>query len=187
MVRRINLYGGPGIGKSTLAAQLFAELKKRGESVELCPEYVKSWAYEGRKFTHFEQVLGFSNQMFLEATVLRNSSSMIISDSPPFLYACYTKRYCGTQYAAPLMDLVRPYDREFPALQVLLERGGFMYQHEGRVHTEAQAKEMDDLIRRELENAYEGVVLVTSPQNALRDILGKLYGITPKFSLESKL
>lgn len=29
MIRRINLYGGPGTGKSTAAAHLFAYLKKK--------------------------------------------------------------------------------------------------------------------------------------------------------------
>lgn len=187
MVRRINIYGGPGIGKSTVAASLFAELKKKGANVELCPEHVKGWAYEGRKFTHHEQILGFANQMFMEATFLRNSDAMIISDSPPFLYACYTKRYCGSQYASPLFDLVRPYDREFPALQVMLERGSFPYQEVGRVHTEGQSKEMDSIIKHALAEAYEDNILYATPVNAVEVIVGKLYGVRKQFSLESKL
>ena len=31
----LNLYGGPGVGKSTLAAEIFVELKRRGIRAEL--------------------------------------------------------------------------------------------------------------------------------------------------------
>ena len=47
MIRRINIYGGPGVGKSTLAASIFAFMKKRGDNVELVQEFVKQFAYLG--------------------------------------------------------------------------------------------------------------------------------------------
>ena len=42
----INLCGGPGTGKSTLSANLFAKLKMAGVDVELAPEYVKDLVWE---------------------------------------------------------------------------------------------------------------------------------------------
>ncbi len=44
----INLYGGPGAGKSTSAAYLYYLLKCQQENVELVREYVKKWAWENR-------------------------------------------------------------------------------------------------------------------------------------------
>jgi len=45
----INFYAGPGAGKSTTSAKIFAALKDRGECAELIQEYVKTWAWEGKK------------------------------------------------------------------------------------------------------------------------------------------
>lgn len=42
----INLIGGPGVGKSTLAAEIFAELKKKGKSAELALEYAKDQVWD---------------------------------------------------------------------------------------------------------------------------------------------
>jgi tRNA uridine 5-carbamoylmethylation protein Kti12 len=43
----INLFGGPGIGKSTIAADLFALMKREGYNVELVNEYAKEVTWEG--------------------------------------------------------------------------------------------------------------------------------------------
>ena len=37
----INLFGGPGCGKSTTMARLFADLKARGYNVEMVSEFAK--------------------------------------------------------------------------------------------------------------------------------------------------
>jgi len=42
----INLMAGPGVGKSTLMAQLFARLKILGYEVEMVPEYVKEKVWD---------------------------------------------------------------------------------------------------------------------------------------------
>lgn len=42
----INLYGGPGTGKSTTAGALFAEMKFRGINCEYVQEYAKDKAWE---------------------------------------------------------------------------------------------------------------------------------------------
>ena len=42
----VNLYGGPGTGKSTTAAALFAEMKIRGVNCEYIQEYAKDKAWE---------------------------------------------------------------------------------------------------------------------------------------------
>ena len=44
----INLYGGPGTGKSTTAAHVFALLKQRDVNAELVREYAKDIVWEGR-------------------------------------------------------------------------------------------------------------------------------------------
>ncbi len=43
----INFYGGPGTGKSSMAAAIFSNLKNEGINAELVTEYAKS---KGRGF-----------------------------------------------------------------------------------------------------------------------------------------
>ena len=37
----LNFYGGAGIGKSTIAADIFSKLKRKGHKTELVGEYAK--------------------------------------------------------------------------------------------------------------------------------------------------
>lgn len=51
MTMYVNLFGGPGAGKSTTAASLFAEMKKLGKNVELVTEVAKDFVWEERQKT----------------------------------------------------------------------------------------------------------------------------------------
>ena len=42
----INLFGAPGVGKSTGSACVFADLKKEGVNAELISEYAKDKTWE---------------------------------------------------------------------------------------------------------------------------------------------
>src|SRR5262245_20723095 len=44
----VNLFGGPGCGKSTNAALVFGKLKNDGINVELVTEFAKELTWEGR-------------------------------------------------------------------------------------------------------------------------------------------
>lgn len=63
----INLYGGPGAGKSTSAAFLYYLLKANGFNVELVREYVKDWAWEKRVITNYDQIYFLGKQVRRES------------------------------------------------------------------------------------------------------------------------
>ena len=42
----INLFGGPGVGKSTMCASIFSKLKILGFECEMATEYVKDIVFE---------------------------------------------------------------------------------------------------------------------------------------------
>ena len=77
----INFYGGPGIGKSTMAAALFYELKKLGENVELVQEFAKDLTWEERHNTLANQpyILGKQYHRMMR---LVGKVDYIINDSP---------------------------------------------------------------------------------------------------------
>ena len=53
----VNLWGGPGTGKSTLMADVFAELKWRGVDCEQAPEFAKEKVWESTDSELDEQIV----------------------------------------------------------------------------------------------------------------------------------
>ena len=88
----INIYGAPGAGKSTLAAEIYAELNKRGESVELVREVAKEYAWTGRLPNTFEQIYITTEQM-LKETALYGKVKYVVTDSPIELGDFYNQYY----------------------------------------------------------------------------------------------
>lgn len=141
---RINLYGGPGSGKSTTAAWLFSELKKRHFSIELIPEYVKSWAYQNRKINQFDQIYFLGKQLQYEYRFLSSGVKNVITDCPVLLSAVYAKLYYPKlQLEEEIINIVKKYETEFPSLNIFLMRGDKKYHQQGRYQTLEEAKEID--------------------------------------------
>jgi ABC-type multidrug transport system ATPase subunit len=80
MTKRIGFLGGPGSGKSTTAAWLFAELKTQNKPVELCNEYVKAWTYLNRAVKEWDQVYCFAKQQQYEFRFLQAGKHVIHID-----------------------------------------------------------------------------------------------------------
>lgn len=92
MTKIISLYGGPGIGKSTTAANLFVTLKNKGLNVELVTEYVKQWVWDNREPVMFDQFYFFAKQSRKEYSLF-NKVDYIITDSPIAMCCYYSKLY----------------------------------------------------------------------------------------------
>ena len=84
----INLFAGPGVGKTVLAADLFSVMKKSGAEVEMASEYAKDMVYEQRTNILKDQlyVLGKQNRR-LER--LSGQVDFAICDSPLLLCPVY--------------------------------------------------------------------------------------------------
>lgn len=151
-LRRVCLYGGPGSGKTTLAAGLFSEFKKLcvekkiNRQLELCSEFVKEWAWEGRTPQGFDQVFLFAQQQRKEEIPLRSGVDHIFTDSPLFLNAAYARKYHSKLFQ-PLVTLAELHESQYPGLHIFLERGNRPYVAHGRYEDEENARRMDDYIR----------------------------------------
>ncbi len=150
-IRRINIFGGPGCGKSTLAAHLYSQLRRDGLKIEMVSEWVKQWAYEGKEISSFDQVYILGQQLQLEDRVLRFREKVeyIVTDAPIVLTVPYAKRG-GFPFWNNLLDIAKDFERKYPSLNLLLQRGNLPYHAEGRYETYEQALEMDELIRQTL-------------------------------------
>jgi len=144
MIKRINFYAGPSAGKSTIAANVFCELKKLGHNVEYVSEFIKGWAYEGRVPKSFQQLYVFAKQLNREDTLFPHVDT-IVTDSPLLMNIVYSKKF-GFEGWSLLKDLALLYEKQFPGLHIFLDRGDLLYKTEGRYQDYAGAKEMDRLI-----------------------------------------
>lgn len=80
----INLFGGPGTGKSTLAADIFAALKRRRISCELITEFAKDLTWEHNTAGLANQAYIFGNQYYRMCRCA-DSVDVLITDSPLLL------------------------------------------------------------------------------------------------------
>jgi adenylate kinase family enzyme len=78
---KINLYGGPSSGKSTLAAQIYADFKLKNLKVELVQEYAKELVYQNhdmRRLTEAERIIILGEQFRRERILKDNLCLKIV-------------------------------------------------------------------------------------------------------------
>lgn len=137
----VNLYGGPGIGKSTMAAGLFSVLKLRGINCELVTEYAKDKVWEESFGVLANQVYVLGKQYHRMAAPAR-SVDVIVTDSPLLLGIIYGRK-SGESRA--FFELVRDLHSRFHNKNVLLLRSK-NYEETGRMQTRDEAIEIDQEI-----------------------------------------
>ena len=143
MTKVINLFGGPGAGKSTIASGLFYYMKIAGYNVELASEFIKEKVYEGTKYPFRDQLYTYACQNKRIKQML-GKVDFIICDSPLFLSVVYQSEETPlfTNYA---VENFNRYDN----VNFLIRRH-HKYQPTGRIHTEKQAEGISSLIEERL-------------------------------------
>lgn len=86
----VNIFGGPGTGKSTTASGLFYEMKKLQLNVELVTEYAKDVTWEKRYELLNDQIYIFAKQHRRIARLVDSGIDWVITDSPIPLGLVYT-------------------------------------------------------------------------------------------------
>jgi hypothetical protein len=171
MTQVIDLYGGPGTGKSTSAALLYAFLKMGGVNTELVREYVKEWAWEGRVPGEFDQIYLLGKGVRKES-LLYGKVDWVVSDSPVLLGVYYARQY-GSKLIAEAVETaaIKFYDNckntGVVHHHIVLERTK-KFNPLGRFQTETEAKKIDvELIKILEEFKIPYVTCGTSPANLM--------------------
>lgn len=147
-IRRINFYGGPGIGKTSIASGVFSDLKWRASSqssslnFEVVQEYVKTWAWQGKTPKGFDQIKLFTEQLSREEEPLRCGVDLILSDSPLLLNYHYGYRH-NVPGIQGLKLIHEAFEATYPSLNIILTRGDKPYNATGRFQTKAEAEQID--------------------------------------------
>lgn len=148
---RINLFGGPGAGKSTMASLLFYELKRRSIPVELASEFVKTWVYRNIKYQKYDQIYIFGKQTDAEYKYLSAGVKNVITDSPMFLSYFYAKHNGHPELAEHFKAIHLIYEKDYPSVNIFLNRDSKTFIQEGRYHNYQQAIEIDNKLKEELQ------------------------------------
>lgn len=160
----VNLYGGPGTGKSTGAAYIFSQLKMRGYDCELVTEFAKDKVWEENP-APFKCQLYVSGKQAFKINRCYGKVDIIVTDSPILL---------GAQYAPedkPFLKLALIEEhKSYNNLDIFLERKK-AYNPNGRFQTEEEAiaidAEMLELLRENVPGferfngtqvGYDGIV-----------------------------
>jgi adenylate kinase family enzyme len=165
MTKIINLFGGPGSGKSTTAAGLFHRMKLAGYKVELVTEFAKQLTYQKRY-----AVLA-NNQAYVHAKQLHYLDTVvgqvdyIITDSPTLLSVVYAKDSYPHSFKQFVIDIFNLYDNLNVAIKRVKE-----YQPYGRSQTLVEAQEIDDKIYKTLIFYKIPFIVVEGNENAVNQI-----------------
>ena len=144
----VNIYGGPGAGKSTTALQLVAELKKRGFLSEYISEVAKEYVY-AKNFDVLDGSLKNQKQIFSEQQhrqdLMIDNVDIAITDAPLLLNTIYTNSDEITlEYSSHIMDEYNKYNN----YNIYINRDlSVKFENEGRIHNLSESIEKDGEIK----------------------------------------
>ena len=167
----INLFGGPGTGKSTLCGAIFTELKRRGIDCEMALEYAKDlvWEKSFEKIKNQQYIFGKQHNRLFR---LHNQLHVVITDSPlinSIVYYTGNNPYFGKNVLWEFNQL--------NSLNYYLNRS-FEYIENGRMQTLDEAIQVDITYKILLNDNnipyYDVMSGLESINQIVNDILKKL-------------
>lgn len=147
----VNLFGGPGSGKSTFAARMFTLMKMRGLSVELITEYAKDVTWEQRTPILSDQLYLTAKQNRRVMRLMDHDVDFAVTDSPILLSSVYAQLNGNVMYDS-LVPLIREVYNSYDNISILLSRT-VEYSTLGRSQTESEAVTIDTAVINELSAA----------------------------------
>lgn len=161
----VNLFGGPGTGKSTVAAHLFAVMKWNYKNVELVDEYAKQLSWEKRYNTLTDQLYVVAQQNY-KLHRLNRQVDWIITDSPLIMCLPYAdKEYLPNHFKGVVFELFSQYNN----INIFLNRVKPFYPI-GRHHNEHQSRQLDMDINNILIDNKVSYVSIDADENAAAGI-----------------
>jgi len=141
----VNLFGGPGVGKSTTMSYLYYKLKCMGIDVEMAPEYAKDLVWEERQKYFDEQIYIFAKQWHRINRCV-GKVEVVICDSPLINSSIYLKD-CNPEFDALIMSEFNKFDN----FNLLIERKT-EYVQNGRNESEEEALAVDRKFKERMQH-----------------------------------
>lgn len=164
----INLFGGPGSGKSTTAAGVFHLLKLKSISCELVTEYAKVLAWEN-------DIKKLNNQLYITAKQnlsldrLIGKVDYVVTDSPILIGLAYCENYKLKAMKPLIVELFNTYNN----VNFFIKRKK-NYHKIGRMQNETEARDIDLIIKNLLTELNIEYFEIDNYEKAPQEILNKL-------------
>ncbi len=175
MTKIVNLYGGPGTGKSTMMARLFTMAKAAGINCEMSHEFAKGKVWEGSLDVLDDQIYIFGKQVHSLHRLI-GKVDVVFTDAPLLMSCVY-----GTNESPEFHALVKTVHARYHSLNIFLTRQK-EYNPSGRVQSEKRAREYDDIILnmlREVTYNYHVLPAETSSAATILELLN-VQSIAPR-------
>ena len=153
----VNLFGAPGVGKSTGAALLYATLKQAGVNAELITEFAKDKTWERNDTALAAQDYIFAKQHYRIRRVV-NQVDVIITDSPLLLSSFYMGH--DPSLGRPFQDLVLHAFNSYENMNFFIMRDK-PYNPAGRSQTEEESDRISLCMYRFLRHNHVPFVCVS--------------------------
>lgn len=175
MSKIVNLFGGPGIGKSSIASGLTYKLKKKHISCDNPYEFPKVLAWDENHSAIKDQLYVLANQ---HRGIVKSFGKVdyIILDSPIILSLVYKSVYEGIEYPASLYGesfdkMVLDIHNQYDTLNILLKRTEGGFNEKERYQTLDESKILDNAIENTLIKNNISYITVEVGDSTVNDIL----------------
>lgn len=178
-MRVINLYGGPGSGKSTIASGLFYKMKIAGYNVELVTEFARDLINSGSHHMLNDQnwILAHQNDRLSR---LKESVDWVITDSPLMLISIYADNVWPDKSYLEIFKLfVKELYYEYHNYNFFIKRPDLGFSDQGRVHDIEESSVIDSRIKCMLD-FYKIPYLSVKANEKTQDKLFKLVEVYHK-------
>ena len=164
----VGFLGGPGVGKSLTAAEVFPQLKRQQILVELIPEAAKGFVWDGWDTILSEQDYIFASQHRLQRRLVNHGMEYCLSDSSLLLGMIYMPDDLPPSFGRYVRDVYDSYDN----INIFMERNlDYPYQTEGRSQTLAEAQAVDAKIKKYLNDTNTPYHTVKAGESATAEVV----------------
>lgn len=166
----INLFGGPGTGKSTTASGLFNKMKEKDYKIEYIQEFAKELTF-GKDFTKLSDQLLVLGEQHHRMFRLNGQVDYLVHDSPFVMGMVYLQddpHLPKKQYKKLVTEMFKTYDN----LNIFLERNveAHGYQEYGRNQSLEEAMAKDEEIKEMLTKYDIPFITIKMGKKAVKQI-----------------
>ena len=170
----VNLFSGPGAGKSTIRAELFGMMKRASKNVEEVTEFAKDVTWDKNYSTLADQLYLLGNQNRRQFRLI-GQVDWCVTDCPLLLGVHYvTPDYLPKNFKNLAFELWDTYENH----NFFINRTK-PYSKIGRTQTEDEARKIDTDIRDLLNNHNVKFTEVLGNESAAHAIMSTLFPNTP--------